>query len=67
MNALLLRTFFLLLHAVANFLIVTTLLNYDLTGSWLYFTAFIAIVLLLIIIFVKHILSYINFIKPKPK
>ena len=67
MNTLLLRTFFLLLHAVANFLIVTTLLNYDLTGSWLYFTAFIAIVLLLIIIFVKHILSYINFIKTKPK
>jgi len=67
MNALLLRTTLLLIHAVANFIIVSTLVNYDLTDSWLHFAGFIIILLILTFIFVKHLLSYIYFIKTKTK
>ncbi|MEO7922333.1 MAG: hypothetical protein ABIR30_01515 [Chitinophagaceae bacterium] len=67
MNPLLLRTFAILIHAVANFILVTWLLNYDISGSWLYFVGFIAICLLLLFLFIKHLLSYIYFIKTNTK
>ena len=67
MNPLLLRTAAILLHAVANFLLITTLYNYDLTGSWLKFIGFIILVLFLLFLFIKHLLSYIYFIKTKTK
>jgi hypothetical protein len=67
MNALLLRTLAILLHAIANFIFITWLYKYDITGSWLYFFGFIVIVLLLLFLFIKHLLTYIYFIKTRTK
>lgn len=67
MNALLLRTVAILLHATGNFLLVTFLLSYDITGSWVFFIGFIVLLLLLLFLFIKHTVSYIYFIKTKTK
>lgn len=67
MNAFVLRTVALVLHAVANIIVITLLFNYDITGSWIFFIGFIAILLLLLFLFIKHLLSYIYFIKTKTK
>ncbi len=67
MNALLLRTAAIVLHAAANFLFVTFLLNYDISGSWLAFLGFIVLLLFLLFLFLKHALSYIYFLKTKTK
>jgi hypothetical protein len=67
MNQLALRTIFLILHAVANFILITLAFNYDITGSWALFIGFIAVALLLLFLFIKHLLSYIYFIKTKTK
>jgi hypothetical protein len=67
MDNVLLRTFLLVFHGVANFLFISYLYRYDITGSWLYFIGFIVIVLFLLFLFIKHLLSYIYFIKTKTK
>jgi hypothetical protein len=67
MNAFMLRTAVLVLHAAANILLITFLFNYDITGSWVFFIGFIVILLLLLFLFIKHLLSYIYFIKTKTK
>ena len=67
MNDFVLRTTALILHAAANIIIVTYLFNYDITGSWVFFIGFIALLLLLLFLFIKHLLSYIYFIKTKTK
>ena len=67
MNNLLWRTALILVHAVVNFFVVTFLLDYDITGSWLRLTGFILLILFLLFLFIKHLVSYIYFIKPKIK
>jgi uncharacterized MAPEG superfamily protein len=67
MNDFVLRTAALLLHAAANIFIVTYLFKYDITGSWVFFIGFITLLLLLLFLFIKHLLSYIYFIKNKTK
>ena len=63
MKPLLWRTAGLLLHAIANFLFVSFLFRYDITGSWFFFICFIIVVLLLLFLFISHIVSYIYFLK----
>ena len=67
MNQVAIRTILLILHATANFILISWVYNFDLTGSWLRFFGFIAGVLLLLFLFIKHLLSYIYFIKTKTK
>ena len=67
MNPLVLRTLAILLHAAANYVLVTMLFNYDISGSWLYFIGFIVIMLVLLFLFLKHLFSYIYFIKTNIK
>jgi hypothetical protein len=67
MNTLSVRTAAIIIHAIANFLLVTYLLAIDITGSWLYFIGFILIIALLLYLFIKHLVSYIYFIKIKTK
>ena len=68
MNNLLLRTGAILLHAIANFLLVNYLVNeFDLTGKWILFIGFILLLLVLLYLFVKHVVSYIYFLKTKTK
>jgi hypothetical protein len=67
MNQMLLRTAAIVLHAVANFVLVSVLLNYDISGSWAGFLGFVALILVLIYLFIRHLLSYIYYIKTKNK
>ncbi len=67
MNQFALRTVLIILHAAANFILITILLDYDISGSWVRFIGFIALALLLLFLFIKHLLSYIYFIKTKTK
>lgn len=53
----------ILLHAAANFLLITWLTNFDITGSWLTLAGFIVLLALLLLLFIKHILSFIYFLK----
>ena len=65
MNQMMLRTAAIILHAVANFIVVSVLLNYDISGSWVVFLGFVAVVLVLVYLFIRHLLSYIYYIKTK--
>ena len=67
MNSLFLRISALLLHAVANFILVSYLFNFDLTGKWIYFLGFIVLLFALLWIFIIHLVSFIRFIKTKTK
>jgi hypothetical protein len=67
MNSPAIRTVLLLLHVAANFLLVNYLLRYDITGKWVYFIGFILLLFLLLFLFIKHMVSYIYFIKSKTK
>lgn len=63
MNSILYRTVALVMHAVLNLVIISYLVRFDTTGSWVNFTAFIAAMLVLLILFIKHLVSFIYFIK----
>jgi hypothetical protein len=67
MNILLMRVVAILLHAVANFLLVTWLTNFDISGSWLAAGGFVVLLAILLFLFIKHILSFIYFLKTKSK
>jgi hypothetical protein len=67
MNSIFLRVAALLLHAVANFVLVNYLVNFDIAGKWVYFIGFIVLLLILIYFFIRHIVSFVYFIKTKTK
>lgn len=67
MNKLLIRTGALLLHAAANIFLVTYLTNFDITGSWLAIAGFVIVMGVLLVLFIKHLLSFLYFIKTKTK
>lgn len=62
-NRLALRLLALLLHALLNFVVITWLTNFDLTGSWLVFAGFVLAVLVLLCFFLKHLVSFVTFFK----
>lgn len=59
------RVALLILHAVANFLLISWLVNFDISGSWLGFFAFILVCLLLLSFFIMHLYAFFVFIKTK--
>lgn len=63
MSLLLIRTFLLALHVVANVALVTYLVSFDLTGGSLRFVLFILIMAILVLLFARHLISFIQFIK----
>src|SRR5690349_8279863 len=58
-----LRLLAVLLHALLNFIAISYLLDFDITGSWLVFIGFVLLVFLLVYLFLRHIISFIQFIK----
>lgn len=62
-NNLLFRIAALLLHGLANFIVISVFMNYDLTGGWLRFVAFILAVVMLAILFIMHLLTFTRFVK----
>jgi hypothetical protein len=67
MNSLFIRSAALLLHALVNFLLVNWLVNFDITRKWIFFIGFVIALLALLYFFIKHIVSFIYFIKTKTK
>jgi len=67
MNNLAVRICILLLHFIASILLLTFLVDYDITGKWIKFIGFIILMLLLLFLFVKHLISFYYFIKTKTK
>jgi hypothetical protein len=67
MNNLFLRTCLVLLHAVTSIVLVSYLVDYDITGKWIKFIGFLLLLLLLLFLFVKHLIAFYYFIKTKPK
>ena len=61
-NSLPLRIFSIVLHAVFNFILISYLTDFDLTGSWIVFIGFLIVVFLLSYVFLKHLVSFIHFI-----
>lgn len=57
------RTLAILIHGLTNFLLVSWMLQYDITGSWMGFTLFIVLCLLLLVLFVKHLVSFIKYLQ----
>ena len=65
MNHLLFRLAALLLHAVLNFIFISYLMDYDITGSWLKVVGFVLLIFMLLIAFIVHLLSFIKLIKTR--
>jgi hypothetical protein len=65
LNNFILRLIAIILHAILNFVAVNYLTNFDLTGSWLIFIGFILVLFVFFLLFIKHLLSFIYFIKNK--
>ncbi len=59
------RLLIIILHAIANFLLISWLMNFDISGSWLGFFAFVLVCLLLLSLFIMHLYSFVVFIKTK--
>lgn len=53
----------LLFHALLNFIAVTYLTNFDVTGSWLRFAGFVLAVFALFYFFLRHLFSFVLFLK----
>lgn len=63
LRPLILRLLAVILHALLNFIAVSYLLDFDITGSWLVFIGFVLLVFLLVSLFLRHVISFIQFIK----
>jgi len=63
MNKLITRTLALLFHALLNVFLISYITDFDVSGSWLGFTGFVLFLLLLLFLFVRHLLIFIQYIK----
>ncbi|KIC95838.1 hypothetical protein [Flavihumibacter solisilvae] len=66
-DAIYLRVVLLFLHALINFIFISWLTDFDITGSWLTVIGFAFLVLLVIGTIMAHVISFINYIKTKTK
>ena len=60
-----LRTSAIILHTLANFIILSFLMSFDVTGGWLSFVLFVLACILLLAILALHVLSFIRFLQLK--
>ena len=67
MELLFVRIGALLAHALLNIVIISYATNYDISGSWVAVTGFVLLLFLLLVLFIRHLLSFIHFIKTKTK
>ncbi|HWJ92235.1 MAG TPA: hypothetical protein VNR87_14055 [Flavisolibacter sp.] len=64
-NQTLYRVIAISLHMFLNFILISYLMSFDWTASWLRFGGFLIILLVLFLLFVRHLLSFIAFIKSR--
>ena len=65
LNSFILRVAALIIHAILNFIAISYMINFDITGSWIKFIAFTLVVFAMFYLFLLHIVSFINFLKQK--
>jgi hypothetical protein len=59
------RTSAIILHALANFIILSQLMSFDITGGWLPFALFVLVAIILLALLALHLLSFIRFLQLK--
>jgi len=65
LNSFILRVAAIIIHAILNFIAISYMVNFDITGSWIKFVAFTLAVFGMFYLFLLHIVSFINFLKKK--
>ena len=67
MSRLFRRILAIVLHLLLNVFVVTWVMQYDVTASWITFSGFVSLVLILLIFFTLHLISFFYFIKSTNK
>ncbi|MBC6490366.1 hypothetical protein ACFSQD_08595 [Flavihumibacter stibioxidans] len=67
MNNIFWRVTALFLHAMGNIIAGSYLTSFDITGSWLYVSIFVLVMILLLFLFITHLFSFIKYIKTNSK
>ena len=67
MNSVFTRTSLLVLHAIASVILLTYIVKFDISGRWLSFVGFVLLLFALMYLLVRHIISYVSYIKTKIK
>ena len=65
MNNTLIRTVLLILHALLNFFIISYIMDFDITGSWLRVILFVLLLMVLLYFFILHAIHYGKLLKSK--
>ena len=64
-NSFVLRVAAIIIHAILNFIAISYMVNFDITGSWIKFIGFTLVVFAMFYLFLLHIVSFIHFVKNK--
>jgi hypothetical protein len=67
MDAIYFRVGAILAHVILNIIIISWIVNFDITASWLRVAGFAALLFILLVLFIKHLISFINYLKTKTK
>jgi hypothetical protein len=65
MNNVLFRTVLIILHALLNFFIISYIMDFDITGSWLRLILFVLLLMILLYFFIIHVIFYSKLLKSK--
>jgi hypothetical protein len=57
------RIIMLMVHIMANFMLITVMMQYDVTGSWLSFTLFVLFCTGLAFLLIFHLFTFFRFLK----
>ncbi|RYY60969.1 MAG: hypothetical protein EOO05_08030 [Chitinophagaceae bacterium] len=61
------RVLAILLHALLTIYILTWVMHYDITGTWIHLSGFISLLLLLLFFFTIHAIAFFYFLRSRPK
>ena len=67
MDAIYLRVGAMLAHVILNIIITSWIVNFDISASWLRVAGFAAVLFILLVLFIIHLISFINYLKTKTK
>ncbi|MFT3979510.1 MAG: hypothetical protein QM687_03505 [Ferruginibacter sp.] len=57
------RTLAMLAHAFLNYILISWLFEFDITGSWAGFIFFIILCALLLLLFIRHCISFYKYLQ----
>lgn len=59
----LVRTLAILGHALLNYVLISLMYRFDITGSWMMFSLFLLLCLALVVLFIVHIISFYKYLQ----